>query len=290
MREQARDHCEARIREAEVRREPFPHIEVEPLFPPDFYQELMEQFPARRLFQKAEYAGTGFSRREAHYVDYGLALPAEELAGPYAEVVAYMQSEVFARLLLEKFGDAIPARKQSWFAEGSKDYGSRCHVHIDLPGYEIPPHPDAEDKLITYQLYLPPDESVREFGTHFLRPKDGNETVERPVWELLVSRGLEKAARGMGWWEKGWVKRLRESEFGFRHGLLTRMWYPWDWFDTVRMVEARPNSFMAFAPSERTYHAVRLDIPANHPRPERPVIRGFVRRGAKPFDRVAFRG
>jgi hypothetical protein len=284
-----REHCGRRIRETPLRREPFPHLVIEGLLPEAAYAALLAEFPKRERFRRADYAGTGFSRREPHYVSYGLALPREELAGACRELVEYFESDEFARLLLDKFEAAIPEQKRAWFGGTAPDYGSRCHLHIDLPGYEIPPHPDAEDKILTYQMYLPRDESVREYGTHLLRPRGGRATVERPGWELAASRGIEWAARRAGLWERGWVRRMRETEFGFRHGLLTRMWYPWEWFETRAMAEALPNHLLAFAPSERSYHAVKLDIPADHPCPERPVARGFVRRGLRPFDRVAFR-
>ena len=36
---------------------------------------------------------------------------------------------------------------------------------------------------------------------------------------------------------------------------------------------------MAFAPHSQSFHAVRFDVPEQHSRRERTVLRGFVREG-----------
>ena len=57
-------------------------------------------------------------------------------------------------------------------------------------------------------------------------------------------------------------------------------WRSWDLFESTTVAPASPNTLLAFAPHERSYHAVRMDIPADHPRRERTAIRGFIRAGA----------
>jgi hypothetical protein len=79
--------------------------------------------------------------------------------------------------------------------------------------------------------------------------------------------------RPHGFWH--WLERTKlGTEMGFG---ASRGWYPWRMFDIVANAPALPNHFMAFAPNERSYHAVRMNIPESSG--GRTVIRGFVRSG-----------
>ena len=58
-------------------------------------------------------------------------------------------------------------------------------------------------------------------------------------------------------------------------------WYQWELFDVAKVVKAVPNSLLAFAPNELSYHAVKLDIPEDSMVKERTVLRGFIRSGSE---------
>ena len=287
-----KSHCLEQVARSPLRTDPFPHLVVEPFVPPAFYASLLRAFPDRSSFRKARYAGAGLHRRAAHYQDHGLVMPDEALPPPFAELTAFLQSEPFARALLARLSTPLadgrvplPPGKHASFAHGARDFHSRAHLHIDLAGYEIPPHPDSPDKLVTFQMYLSKDAAIRQFGTHFLRPLNGRETVAHRRY-LGLRRLFNGTVRLLGLSDAAPIRRLRESAFGVRTGLLSPAWFPWEWFETVAMAEALPNHFMAFAPGANTYHAVRLDFGPDHPSPERRVIRGFVRQGVAVFERV----
>lgn len=42
-------------------------------------------------------------------------------------------------------------------------------LYKDVDGYEIKPHPDARKKVVTMQLYCPPDDKQIEMGTTLYR-------------------------------------------------------------------------------------------------------------------------
>jgi hypothetical protein len=124
------------------------------------------------------------------------------------------------------------------------------------------------------------DESLRDYGTLLCRPKDGRLTAGRPWVANTTGRLLDGAARMLRL-RRNWVYRgLMRSSFGLWSGLgPCRQWLPWRLFEIAKVVPALPNHFMAFAPSSRSYHAVRMNIPAENKRQGRRVIRGFIRKG-----------
>jgi hypothetical protein len=271
-----------KIRDAEVRPDPFPHIVISEIFPPDFYPRLMASIPKPENFVAAEYPGTGFGKaKRAQRQSAGLAYPNMHELPVFGEIQTFLRGEEFCRALLEKFSvpGAIPAEKYSYFANGAREFTSVFDLQIDRRGYEIMPHPDAPSKIITYQFYLVSDNSLREFGTLFCRTRNGR-PAERSQFAKEVNSLVHRVAGKLGnkpadFWH--WLQRTKfGTEIGFGDSVA---WYPWRMFDIAAMAPALPNHFMAFAPNERSYHAVRMNIPTSSI--GRTVIRGFIRSGAK---------
>ena len=281
-------HALDRIAGAEVQTDPFPHVIIDQLLPPAFYGELLRHFPDRSAFELVAYPGTGHGKSTSKYHEHGLAY--RRMAGhPYFRVVHDLfGSEEFSRALLAKFsrpvpgfGPPIPPDKHALFADGARDFTPVYDFQIDLPGYEIPPHPDVPDKIVTFQLFLTDDDSVRDFGTIFLKARKGDGGVaRRSAVAEAVGAVLEWS---MGVTRLRWrrpYRRLEQSSFGLWAGIgTTRNWLPWDLFEIKKIAPALPNHFMAFAPNAVSYHAVRMNIPPTCPRQERPVVRGFIRKG-----------
>lgn len=196
-------------------------------------------------------------------------------------------SAAFSRALLTKFSQPlpggfipIPIEKHSLFKDGASNYACVFDFQIDLPGYEIPPHPDVSDKIVTFQYFLVDDDSLGDYGTLFCKPKNGRLTVKRPLIPRATGRLLNEVAAFFRLQQTRPYRRLEQSRLGLSLGIgTTRSWLPWGLFDIVKIAHALPNHFMAFAPNQISYHAVRMDIPAESKRQERPVIRGFIRKG-----------
>ena len=76
------------------------------------------------------------------------------------------------------------------------------------------------------------------------------------------------------------VLRASRVFVGDYYGLTQKdPWLSWDKFEIVKTAEAKPNSLFVFAPNSRSFHAVRMDIPRDHPVQERQTLRGFIRSG-----------
>ncbi len=280
-------HVIAKLRQAEILSDPFPHILVDELLPRELYADLLRRFPERSLFREANYPGTGRNRRATGYREHGLVC--QDFAGSDELLILHrvFASESFARTLLARFSaplpdgrTPIPVEKHRYFANGARDWSCVFDLQIDRPGYEIAPHPDVAEKIVTFQLFLVPDDVLRGHGTLLCRPRSGAATAERPPLTRWAGRALDRAARRLRLSESRPYRSLELSRLGLRLGLGdSRSWLPWELFEIVKVAPALPNHFLAFAPSERSYHAVSMDVPPGCPRRERPVLRGFIRSG-----------
>ena len=254
--------------------EPFPHIYVSDIFPRAYYQRLLDRIATVGKFVPALYPGVSVDLNAENFRDYGLACKNFEQDEQLSHLYSFLKSETFARTLLDKFsapnswgerGSAIPEEKHVHFKDGRSDFTSVFDLHKDLPGYEITPHPDVPSKIVTILFYLTPNDDIREFGTLLCRPKP--------------EKSAEIASRSIPWHSR-LLNRLTVPLVG-GYGLKQRDgWFPWEWFDVARVAEARANCFLAFAPNSDSYHAVRMNIPPDHPLQERLTLRGFIRSGA----------
>ena len=115
-------------------------------------------------------------------------------------------------------------------------------INKDLNGYEISPHPDITGKVITYQINLSNTNILDnyELGTKF-------HTIKPECLKF--------------------IKELSKKK--------TRPWGKWEWFDKGKSIPYKQNTFMAFAPSDISYHSVKLE---NYPQEkyQRTMLRGFI--------------
>jgi hypothetical protein len=82
--------------------------------------------------------------------------------------------------------------------------------------------------------------------------------------------------------------RIERSRLGLVFGVgSNRVWLPWSWFTVDAIAYATPNSLLAFAPNDRSFHAVDLRIPRDAPLQQREVVRGFIRSGRNTTNWIA---
>jgi len=268
----------ARVDAATIDEVPFPHIVIDEFLPSAVYTEILRQIPPRSEFDALRYLGTGFGARGAHYHDFGYVFPRTAVAtGLLGTLDAAVGSEQFARALLEKFGNhalAVPHYKRSSFVDDSTEFITVVDLQVDLPGYAIAPHADVASELINFQLDLVED-SVAQYRTCFCIPDDPRVYKGRKRVEAALGALLSRMPR-----HNRLVRTLERSSVGLRLGVgVTAGWLPWGWFKTVKVVEAVPNRFVAFAPNDRSFHAADFSVSAEAPAPERAVLRGSIRVG-----------
>jgi hypothetical protein len=100
-----------------------------------------------------------------------------------------------------------------------------------LNKYEISPHPDVRQKSMTYLLNINRDDSVEKYDVHtyLMKFKDKYKKIER-FWRNNPS--------------------------------YDRAWVPWGWCDEVKTIREN-NSIVAFAPTDDSLHAVKLNYDHN---------------------------
>jgi hypothetical protein len=289
----------SRIASSPIQSRPFPHIIVEQILPQDLYEAVLVAFPPRSELVPVDYPGTGFGRRSRRYHDFGYAyMKFREASGVLGLLHAVFASDDFGRSLLDKFSRPlpdgsvpIPREKWKYFAEEAHDYSTVFDLQVDLPGYCIAPHPDVPSKIVTFQLFLTEDDAIADYGTLLCEPKVSRAAVpHRSVPARLAGRLLRRLRRDDSFFrraERSFLapvyRRFERSRLGLRLGVgATVNWFPWEWFDVVKVARALPNQLLAFAPNDRSFHAVNFDVPADSPVQERRVLRGFIMSGREP--------
>ncbi|HVZ00401.1 MAG TPA: hypothetical protein VHA35_12900 [Dongiaceae bacterium] len=186
-----------------LRTAPFDHIQMENVFPSDFYRQMLDGLPARekyhQLYHRDALRHDGSSTRLRLYLYrenlWRLPQPQRRLWGG---ISAALTSPALELAFKRKFRAALEDRFQMP-AENVPLYPIPILVR-DQPGYRIGIHADALTKAITVQLYLPTDSSQAHLGTifHTTRAQDG---TDQPVaMRFLPSTGYAFAVRRKESW------------------------------------------------------------------------------------------
>lgn len=136
-----------RIQAADIVLEPWPHLPVSDIFPPDFYYHMLLNLPTS---DKMEILGRGTPTR----LMYWLVKNGEVAPSPLNQFWSEFRNLVVPELKLiieEKFS--------------VQSDGIDCEVIHDYPTYYIGPHTDTPRKLVTGIFYLPMTDVNAKHGT-----------------------------------------------------------------------------------------------------------------------------
>jgi FkbM family methyltransferase len=213
-------HVLERVARAPVCAAPFPHAVIDDVFPPDYYAEMLRQFPAlssmRPLSETGRVGKDDYKERMTTlFEESDFARLSEVQARFWRELADWMYSDTFLHAFVEKFHQALEPRIAAvQRAEGQLNVRGDALLVNDQTRYAIGPHTDAPHRLVTFLFYLPSDTSMRELGTSLYRPKQPDFTC-----------------------------------WGGPH-------YPHAQFDQVGRVDFLPNRLLAFPKTERSFHGV----------------------------------
>jgi hypothetical protein len=161
----------AAVRRARIVDAPFLHLELEDVFPPDVYRDLLATMPS------VGYRAMSGRSKNARRDD---GSPTRVKIDLFPEYIRRFSAD--GRALWQRAGAALRSRElQQAFADrlapgltrrfGDERDSQRFYpipiLTRDTPGYSIHPHTDTRWKAITVQLYLPPDHSITHVGTVF---------------------------------------------------------------------------------------------------------------------------
>lgn len=165
-------HMVDAVEAAEASDYPFSHFYVRDLFPSDFYAEILARLPEPKVYDplnlKAWSRPNGESTRDRFFLSKeGLEkLPDEESRAFWRSMTAILTAPAIKSAVFRKLKKDIALRFSvpEEAAEGIAAH-PRCTLMRDTEGYRIKPHTDGLEKIVTMQMYLPPDESQRHVGT-----------------------------------------------------------------------------------------------------------------------------
>jgi hypothetical protein len=171
------DHLLGRLDVTSALHEPFSHIYLEEIFPPDFYEDLLRGLPDPKLYTNA--ADRHYGGAEGKHVRSMFHLTPARIAGlPAAHqemwrgVASALASPVLKTAVFTKLAKDLAFRYGVPESRAGDLAGySRPVLYREMEGYEIAPHPDTRKKVVTMHLYLPADRSQLDLGTALYRRK-----------------------------------------------------------------------------------------------------------------------
>ncbi|WP_315828497.1 hypothetical protein [Bradyrhizobium sp. SZCCHNG3015] len=156
-------HAVSSIRAADYSASPFPHIVFRNFFPDDFYRDLIKSEPTEG-YDKITASGSRLALRL-----YGEHIGKVEakIRPAWEAVSAMLTSKEVEQAIRDRLHDGLEIRAKGDKVATAEDLTlvAKPVLYRDVDGYQIKPHPDTRKKVVTMQLYCPPDASQENLGT-----------------------------------------------------------------------------------------------------------------------------
>jgi hypothetical protein len=153
-----------------VAKDPFEFFMVRDFFSPELYQQMIANLPEDAAYEPRRTGDMNEAQRGFLHLDRtSIAnLPPAQHAF-WLAVRTGMLSQTFANQLMHKFGPEVAKRLAH--DPSSSQLGIELKLVRDKENYALKPHTDAPSRMITLMIYLPKDESIKDYGTAIYRPK-----------------------------------------------------------------------------------------------------------------------
>jgi FkbM family methyltransferase len=231
-------HVLQKVERALVIEDPCPYIVVDEVFPHDYYEEMLANFPTmdslRSIADTARIKGGGYKERlVVLFTDEEFSRMTANQQRFWRDMASWMYTDQFVNYFIYKFHKYLEPRISKIVgAERSLRVKGDALLVNDCTNYAIGPHTDVPRRLVSFLFYLPKDNSLRELGTSLYRPKDREFTC-----------------------------------WGGKH-------HAYEPFDRVATVEFLPNRLMAFPKTETSFHGVE---PIKRENVNRPLLINNIR-------------
>ena len=166
------DHVAAAIDASPQGRDPFYHLQLVNIFPPDLYAQMMDAMPVAsdyramsgRTKSTRTMNGGGTRVKIDLFPEYIRHLPPEK-----RKVWKVVGKALCSKKVREAFRRRLAPGLERRYGPSYKRVGMYPIPILtrDVPGYKIGIHPDTHWKGMTIQLYLPRDNSIKHVGTIF---------------------------------------------------------------------------------------------------------------------------
>ncbi|MBT3659365.1 MAG: hypothetical protein HOK25_06575 [Rhodospirillaceae bacterium] len=166
-----------KINAVDVQLEPYPMFSIDGIFPDAFYGKILEHLPPREFYDYSKDPAYQVLGKETKRGNIYFEKPEQfdSLHEAYQTFWRKMSSpELTAALMncfLAKLQPYLNVPAEAVRDGKTADVMGRWMLSRDLPGYDLPPHVDTRQKLISVLFYLPDEENESPYGTCFLAPK-----------------------------------------------------------------------------------------------------------------------
>jgi hypothetical protein len=177
------EHMVAAINAARQETEPFYHLQLSGILPPDVYSQMLDQMPVRedyrlmsgRTKSTRTNDGDGTRIKLDLFPEFIRHLPPQK-----RDIWSHAGQAIRSPQVRDAFRQRLAPGLQRRFGPSYAKVGMYPIPILtrDRPGYRIGIHPDTHWKGMTIQLYLPRDSSIQHVGTIFHKRTDGK-TYER---------------------------------------------------------------------------------------------------------------
>jgi len=197
-------HIVERIESAPLDTVPCENFYIEQILPPPFFEAMVAQLPPDECYHPIEYMAA--RRKDGGCTRILMDLSERKLAG-LAEGIRPLWRDVAAILTAPELIEAILRKFRATIPEGIAVTPVPI-LYRDFGGYAIGTHTDIADKVATFQIYLPADESQAHLGTTFLAQEG------KAFREVKTNRFAPNSAYGFARTSSSWhsVKRLKPTE------------------------------------------------------------------------------
>lgn len=169
------EHVKYQLANTPVRKYPFPHFFVENVFPEDYYQQILANWPGEDRFKSI--AETGRTSAGAYKERHIVALPKIDQEADWKgkafwqEFSHWFLGAEFLEFIVKLY---FPYIKNGRQLPPNANVSSDGLLVQDHQNYAIGPHTDAAHRLVSTLFYCPVDDAQRHLGTSVYVPK-GNE-------------------------------------------------------------------------------------------------------------------
>jgi hypothetical protein len=178
-----RHYVQYQIMNAPMRSYPTPHIYIEQVFPPEFYDRLIASLPPDNAYMRL----VDTKRVNEQYSPHRFSLFPSQLEQAkmdverrvfWHRVFQTFSNEEFRRIVLAKFQGPILERfmKPDDAQIPPLTYRAEVFLMRDQTNYALGPHTDSPTKLVSMLFYLPEADDRPDLGTALYVPKDPNFT------------------------------------------------------------------------------------------------------------------
>jgi len=213
------NHLMETVRRTPLTPEPFGHLRLDAVFPPQCYAQIVANLPDTRYYGELNHSDARLpdgrsARRKLELRPAHLRRLPEPQRKIWGRIASALNAPELEAAYKERFATFLEER----FQKKARDV--RLHPAAmllrDLGGYRISIHCDSFRKAITTQYYLPRDASQVHLGTTLHEKKPNGEFAEVKTLEFAPNTGYGFAVVADSWHS---VRRMK-SEDGERNSLM----------------------------------------------------------------------